>query len=158
MYNNLKFAGLSENELNTYVNLIKSGESTISNISKMTGINRTTLYLIIDNLIEKGFVKRLKINKKQYYYAENPNKFVVTMEENLHRVNEMIPGLLSIMDTSKDMPRVTFFEGEEAVKKIYRDTLLYPNSEILAWVSENIFGEYRRYVEYYIQQRTKKKI
>ncbi|MBI2045456.1 helix-turn-helix domain-containing protein, partial [Candidatus Pacearchaeota archaeon] len=52
----LKEYGLSENEVKIYLTLIKAGESTVQIIAKNAGLPRTTVYHILDKLLDKSLV------------------------------------------------------------------------------------------------------
>src|SRR5476651_995659 len=69
----LKKLGLSELEAKIYLTLLQTGAVSVKSFAPMIGIKRTTAYLYIDPLIEKGLVfKVVQGNKKQIAPA-NPD-------------------------------------------------------------------------------------
>ena len=70
----LQEIGLSEKESVIYLHLLKVDSESIINISKATDINRTTVYPILDQLIQKGFVDELIENEKSLYKAHSPDR------------------------------------------------------------------------------------
>src|SRR4030066_232747 len=55
---------------------------------------------------------------------------------------------------------IKFYEGNEGIKEVYKDTLNYPDQELLAWVSqEAVVGFDVGWLDkYYISKRLEKKI
>ena len=59
-----------------------------------------------------------------------------------------MPELLSIANFIDKKPQIRYFEGKEGLKEIFKDTLNYPNQEILAWFPrtfEKFIDEYPEY-------------
>lgn len=156
---NLQGLGLTLNEIKAYLALLELGEATVANIAKKSGIKRTTAYLVVDSLKEKGFLSELKKRKKTFFYAEDPRELEEKMEERKILLQKTIPELLAIANLLDKKPKITFYEGIEGIKDVYRDTLHYPEKEMLAWVSEEAFNVLDEdFVNYYIPERVKKKI
>ena len=55
----LKNLGLNDKEANIYLALLQLGKSTATKIAKKSGLKRPTTYVIIEQLIDKGFVQKL---------------------------------------------------------------------------------------------------
>jgi len=72
-------------------------------------------------------------------------------------IDDAIPQLLAIANFIDKKPKVTFYEGVEGIKDIFRDTLNYPNKEMLAWVPKTAFDILgKEFTGYYMQERIKK--
>ncbi|MCK9378755.1 MAG: BlaI/MecI/CopY family transcriptional regulator [Candidatus Moranbacteria bacterium] len=155
----LKALGLSDKEIKTYLALLELGEATVAEVAKKAEIKRTTTYLTVESLVEKGLVSGLRKKKKQYYSAEDPRLLGAKMDEKKKMLEQAIPELLAIANFLDKKPKITFYEGMEGIKSVYRDTLLYPDQEMLAWVSEEAFHFLDEdFVNYYIPERVSKKI
>ena len=63
----LKSIGLTENESQIYLILLKLGEGNISQIANHSKISRPNIYDIIKVLVEKGSVSFIIKKKKKYY-------------------------------------------------------------------------------------------
>ena len=136
------------------------GETTIIRIAKKAGIKRTTTYLAIESLKEKGLISTLKKNKKLFFYAEDPRVLERKAEEKKEAIKNAIPQLLSITNLIDKKPIIKYFEGKEGMKEVLRDVLRYPNNTNRVWYSEdyaNTIG-HEFFDEYYIPERLKKKI
>ncbi|MCA9495631.1 MAG: hypothetical protein KC589_01710 [Nanoarchaeota archaeon] len=117
-----KELGLNEREIHVYINLIKEGELTASKIATFTKINRTTVYLELNNLIEKGLVNSVIKNSKKYFSGVSPEKLLDILEERKRKVEEAITEL-NLMKKSQKKAKVQYFEGKEGVKNLYLDAI-----------------------------------
>jgi HTH-type transcriptional regulator, sugar sensing transcriptional regulator len=132
----LQKLGLNEKEARVYLAALELGEANIQQISKKSLVKRTTLYDIIESLKLQGLVSQYIKNKKTLYCAVDPHKLEDEAEERQHTVRRILPQLLTIANALDTKPKVRFFEGYEGIKEVYKDTLHYPDAELLAWVSQ----------------------
>ncbi len=123
MYEELQNFGLSKNEIEIYVSLIKAGVSTANRVSKITGIKRSTTYDNLSLLINKGLVSSVTKNDVTYFEAANPQKIIRLLEEKINKIKKIIPGLQSLKETAKEKSGVTFFEGKKGVITVLSDIL-----------------------------------
>src|SRR3989344_5908658 len=129
----LEKIGLTQKEAGIYLACLELTEATIGDIAKKSGVKRTTVYDIIDSLKEKGLVSSITKNKKLFYYAESPKKLENTLDEKKRLLENMMPELFSIANKIDKKPKIKYFEGPEGMKDVFRDTLNYPDQEILSW-------------------------
>lgn len=84
-------------EAQVYLSLIKNGQLNGSQISKLTGISRTSIYSSLDNLYQKGYVFMLP-GEPTLYKAQDPEILIETiknyysesidvLENNLSKIN-----------------------------------------------------------------------
>ncbi len=151
---------LTEKEAATYLAILELGETTIQRISQKAQIKRTTLYDVIESLKKKGLISITKRGKKNFYYAENPKKIEYDLENKKEEYLNILPEILSITNLLDKKPKIRFFEGINGIKAVYKDTLNYPNSETLAWLSYDAVNHFD--IEYlwndYVKKRVEKKI
>lgn len=119
-----------------YLAALELGDSNIQQLAKKSGIKRTTAYDIIESLKKKGFMTQMIKSKKMLFSAVDPRKLENEIEEQRHVVKRAMPELLAIANSLGVKPKVSFFEGHEGIKEAYKDTLNYPDQELLAWVAE----------------------
>lgn len=151
--------GFTENEVLIYLATLEIGEATIGRIAQKSGVKRTTAYFSIESLKKKGLLSELKKNKRTFFYAEDPRILQEKMEERKKAIDNIIPQLLSITNLMDKKPKITFHEGIDGIKDVYRDGLKYPNQEMLAWVSQDAFYVLDdEFVNYYIPKRVSKRI
>lgn len=121
--------GLSKKETAVYLAVLEMGRSTVTQISRKAGINRTTGYDILDSLTHQGLVRISGKEPKQEYVAESPDNLLTLLqkrltetEEYLAVAKEFIPKLKSIHRV-QDRATVRFYEGISGLKHVYEDTL-----------------------------------
>ncbi|HEY5714286.1 MAG TPA: helix-turn-helix domain-containing protein, partial [Candidatus Gracilibacteria bacterium] len=135
--------GLNEKESILYLAALELGECSIKELSEKTNINRTTIYLYINPLKQKGFLSEIKKGNRTTFIAEDPRDItnIVDRQKNelktqigeLDLVSEKLPevmqGLLAISSSShKDKPHVRFFEGIEGIKQVHYHILNHAQS------------------------------
>lgn len=119
----LKSLGLSELESQIYISLLKNHRYSVSQISKETGIYRPTVYRNIPKLIECGLVSSIKVGKRIFYIAENPEKLSRLVDSIKSGLEENLPDLSRIYDGSQNRPSVTYHEGKKAILEIYENMM-----------------------------------
>lgn len=67
MLDELIHIGFSKTEAGVYLSLIENTRLTASRISKLTGIKRTTVYSVLDELYSKGIIKKDTTGKFTYF-------------------------------------------------------------------------------------------
>ena len=153
----LQEIGLSEKESTIYLHLLKVDSDSIANIAKTTNVNRTTVYPILDQLAQKGFVEEIVENEKSLYRAHAPDRIEsflqeqkIKIEEQVHIATDMIPQLKGIMREGGQRPIIEYYEGRDAIRKAslnYYDSddeggevyLMYPRDEV-----ETLFSDKER--------------
>lgn len=132
----LEQIGFNGKEASLYLAALELGESNIQQLAKKSGVKRTTAYDIIESLKKKGFMTQMTKNKKMLFSAVDPRKLESEIEDRRHIVKRAMPELLAIANSLDSKPKVSFFDGHEGIKEVYRDTLNYVDQELLAWVAE----------------------
>ncbi len=156
----LKKIGLEEKEAQLYLCLLELGQANIAQISKKSALKRTTCYDIIESLKEKGLVAGILKKKKPFYFAEDPRKIQQSLDEKKHILANILPQLLSVANFIDKKPKIRYFEGEEGIKEVYRDTLNYPKQETLAWISDEAIDHFdvQWLWDFYVVKRVELKI
>lgn len=154
----LKNAGLSENEAKVYLSALELGETSVYRLAKKSGVKRTTTYLAVENLKEKGLMSSYESNNVTVVFAENPKKLLDSVEHKKRDLEKILPELLAFTNLIDKKPKIRYFEGKEAYKEIFSDVLRYPESEMLGTFNEKFwnFGNY--FTDYFIPKRKEKKI
>lgn len=124
----LQEIGLSEKESQVYLALLQVDSESIQEIAKNTGINRTTVYPVLESLAQKGLVGEIQDGKKTLYQAASPERletFVerqkVLLEEKSKRLKDIIPQIKGIQRKEGERPVIKFFEGRDGVVSAYEE-------------------------------------
>lgn len=161
----LKSLGFSHKESSIYLALLDLGRGTAAEISKKTGINRTTIYDIVNDLEQIGLVTRLLATKKITYRPEPPEKLPVILEKKAAHLREMAKqavGIASTLQTvvakAPNAPKIKIYEGESGLRSLYDASLLcktFIRSFLTADALETFDPEY---VHSYFERRAQKGI
>lgn len=156
----LERIGLNEKEARLYLAALELGESNIQQLAKKSSVKRTTAYDIIDSLKKRGLISQSSRNKKTLFSATDPNKLEEDLDEKKHALKRILPELMMIANSIDKKPKVRFFEGYEGIKEVYKDTLHFSDSELLAWVSPDAINAFdvEFLDEFYLPKRVQKKI
>lgn len=100
----LRKFGLSEKEIYLYLTLLEMGPSTIIDLSRETGIKRSTTHANVDVLIQKGLVTQSKYGERRRIVAEDAEKLFLLIEEKKwdirkleHSLDDVIGQLLAFI-------------------------------------------------------------
>ncbi|MFA4942624.1 MAG: helix-turn-helix domain-containing protein [Patescibacteria group bacterium] len=160
----LKQAGFLDKEISVFLTLLEMGQGTVSEISRKAKINRTTGYVILDSLANKGLASISGKEPKQEYMAESPenlakylNGQIEKQKSVVDKINKMIPELTSLYNVG-DRPRVRFYEGLEGLKQVYEDTLTATEPIVAYAAFEDMHKTLPNYFPEYYKRRAKKGI
>lgn len=124
----LQELGLSEKEAQIYLALLQVDNESIQDLAKRTGINRTTVYPVLETLEKKGLVSEVQVGKKTNYEAAAPERletFVerqrVVLEERSERLKDIIPQIKGLQREKGERPVIKFFEGRDGAISAYEE-------------------------------------
>lgn len=162
----LKDIGLADKEVTVYLTALKVGSQPVSVLAKSSRLNRTTTYVILKKLLEKGLMSKYTKGGVQYFTPSSPENIKIYVEGRKREldlaeesITNLMPDLEKIMQYSPKNTKVRFFEGIEGIKALYDYTL-----EVGARVDEYLFHYDANnpvmwdFWNLYIVRRTEKKI
>lgn len=119
----LKEFWLSDNQIEVYLVLLKLNSAPASSIARNTSIKRASIYPIIESLIDQWLVAQHLSWESKYFSAIHPEELQRQEETKLEKLKEKIPELVAMMWSFNNKPKLTYFEGTEGLKKLYKETL-----------------------------------
>lgn len=134
-------------------------------LSKKTGIQRTTVYSVLKELQKTGLIYTTEEYGVTYFASIPPDRlpeYIARKREQLHeyqsQAEQMLPQLLDARSGMSALPNVSFFQGKEGVKQAYEETL-NANQEKKIYVfsgPDAVFEQMgQEYVAYYTSKRKK---
>jgi len=114
----LEELGYPANEILVYLTLLKGGEGTVTEVAKRANLPRTTTHLVIGALQEKGLVTCYIKRQHHIWFAENPNNFLIQLQNKEDIVKKLMPDLLAIQHEEKTKPKIRYYEGVSSVKQV----------------------------------------
>lgn len=113
--------GLKANEAQLYLTCLAAPAGLyVHEITKRSELNRSTVDMLLDRLIERGLITSYKEDVRRRYVAVSPHQLLGDYEQRVENLRGAIPVLLSLIQPGTPS-RVTFFEGQEGIRKLYRD-------------------------------------
>lgn len=150
--------GLNQKQAVIYLALLELGASPVIQLTKKTGILRTTVYDVLIELQKKGLISQTRKGKKRLFLAQDPENLGKMLEEKQNRLQELMPALKSMLNTTGSKPVIRYYEGIEGIKEVYRDTLKYQGL-LQAFVTENIVRKLgQEFADEYKGKRVKARI
>ncbi len=141
----LKELGLTENESNTYLILLRLGSATASEITKKTNIHRINMYDILSRLQEKGLISFAIVGKRKTYEATEPKRLLEIIEEKKRAIENALPLLNAQRATAKAPQEAIILKDKAGIKNIFIDiTKSTTNIYLFAsgWGFKEHFPEY----------------
>lgn len=119
----LRSLALSQPQAWVYTAALELGEATMQQLSRKSGVKRTSIYNFLDELKERGFIVETVKRKRKVYSAIDPEQLVEIEKTRLIELERTLPELRAIKNKSRSTPRVAFYEGIEGIKEVYADML-----------------------------------
>ena len=120
--------GFSEKEAEVYLAMLELGPAPVQDISKKSGVNRSTTYVMIESLKRRGMVSTYEKGKKLYFSAESPDSLKMLLQDEMAelkakqaKLEAALPRLEAIFNARDDKPSVRFFEGEQGLMQIRKE-------------------------------------
>jgi sugar-specific transcriptional regulator TrmB len=156
----LEKAGLTDKESLIYVCLLELGGAYPSTISDYTGLNRSTVYMLLTQMSIKGLVNEIEKKNKLFYQIESPTRLVrnaktkmTLIQDEIEVAQRILPDIEGLFSVA-DKPKITYFEGIDGILDVYATHINVSKPyEMLAWgnvdelevaLPEKFFMEYRR--------------
>ena len=148
----LEKLGLSTNEARIYSILLAEGPMQAGSISKRININRTTIYQVLDKLIEEGLIGYINNGKIKVFQASSPKRLISLQEEKKIVAQNILSSLENISKPSKE--KVVVYQGKKGIKTIMSEIL-----ECKEYVSFGSSGEFLDYMghDFYLFQKEKER-
>ncbi|MBD3238416.1 MAG: hypothetical protein GF332_02135, partial [Candidatus Moranbacteria bacterium] len=111
--------GLNEKEARVYLALLQSGKNTSYAVSKISGLKKSTTYVILDQLVAKGFAYKIPRYSQKTYKAESPEICLTVAKERLNNAQKILPELMAIKKKRDEKVSVAYYEGLDSIKEMY---------------------------------------
>jgi len=108
--------GFCNKEIKVYLEITKSERITASELSKRTKLPRSSVYDIIEKLLDKGLISYTIRLKKKTFQITNFNKFISKLKEQETLAHLAILELDKLNIKSEENYKVEVLEGKEGLK------------------------------------------
>ena len=135
--------GLSALEGQVYLGLLERRMTTAGALAKHSNLKRSTVYTVLDSLIEKGLVSVTQIEGVKNYQAESPARLKDYLKKKEEEVKaqqnlfgEICDDLLNLQSKEILPPRITIYKGRKGMDNLLMKNLDDEPREVL------VVGEY----------------
>src|SRR5437016_4528640 len=126
----LQNLGLSLEEIQIFNSLHKSGPISILQLSRLSGINRTKVYRLLDTLLNKGIIEEIVDDNRKLLKAADLDKLdflLKEQEEKVKMMRELFPQVSHLITLNRSLvqpgSKVLFYRGREGIKQMVWNTL-----------------------------------
>ena len=130
MVDRLMKLGFTNKEAKVYLTLLEAIEASAQTLSKNSGLNRSTTYVILEGLIQKGLVSSIEKNGVKLFQSTPPEQLLSFLQERSKQyqdlvgfAHQLLPELKAVFKGVGAKPKIQFFEGEDGIKTVYEETL-----------------------------------
>lgn len=123
MKEQLREAGLTENEAKVYQTLLVLGPSPAGEIAKKSGLHRRVTYDTLAMLSEKGLISHIIQNNTKIFQAANPKTILELIKEKQSHIEEILPEMESLFELTKEKEETNFYKGRHGLKTVMEDQL-----------------------------------
>ena len=147
--------GLNENEAKIYLASLSLGTATVLQLAQVSEVKRTTVYEVVEALLQKGLMKKEIQGFKTLYAPEHPERLENALDSRRMILHKIYPELEGLYNLKGGESTIKYYEGLRSIKNLY-DALLddlkpqdfyYAISNIAEWqgLDEDFFLQ--RHVE-----------
>jgi len=162
MKKTLLLYGMTSNEAEIYLTLLKKGPLNTYKIAEITGFHRGGLYDTIKRMQEKGYVSSVAVDNKQLIQAADPDVLADMLSVKLQEIESALPKLKQLHNETHSSVNIQSHFGKKILKILSRDVLktVKDGDEVLTLgVDESKVMQFDRvYLSQYIKETTRRNI
>lgn len=150
---------MTEKEAKVYLLCLEYGTIQPAKIAKISWLNRTSCYDIVETLVHKGVLITTQQQWTKKYSAINPELLFEQLQQKFWSFETILPALINLWNKYSIRPKVKIYEWIAWMKQVYMDTLS-SETEILAFVGNQSASDeiLQRFQKSYVPLRREKKI
>lgn len=159
----LQKLGLSDKEIALYLAILQRGKVEIPEVSKLTGINRTTVYSVAGELVSRGLISQDLGSRPNILIANDPEQLKSFVNRQQNVVDSLIPELHAISkNTEYSVPKIKFVAELDLESYLYSEADRWDKS--MAEIDKTLWGfqdptfapRYKKWIDwYYTRPHTK---
>lgn len=111
--------GLNQKEAAIYRTALERGGGTIMDLSRASGIERTSLYRHLESMINQGFIEMASRGKRTLYLPVDPLIIRNIVQQRTKALNEMLLDLHDHFSLQTGKSVVTYYQGKQGVIALY---------------------------------------
>ncbi|MEK6856099.1 MAG: helix-turn-helix domain-containing protein [Nanoarchaeota archaeon] len=158
MKEQLREAGLTENESKVYTALLELGPSHAGLITRKSGLHRRVVYDVLDMMIKKGIVGYIIRNNVRLYQAGDPRRFMEIIDEKKEQLDEIMPSMMELFVKTREKEETNFYKGKNGLKLVFEDQINTGKEILIIGASPLAYDILQFYFKWFDKRRVEKKI
>ncbi len=115
----LESIGLTKRESLVYLQLLKTGPLSPTEIAVRTELKRPNIYDVIKSLEIKGLIYYQFVKKSRLIAASSPKNLLDISKQRLDLAKSVLPQLLNLDRELSFQSNITFYQGRKAMQGVY---------------------------------------
>ncbi len=153
--------GLGEKEAIAYLKLLELEVASVQEIAKAANLNRSSTYVVLESLKNRGLVSISDDKKVRKYVATPPEALLRAAQDQanhqqniLKKIEAVVPDMKALYRGTKKKPLVKIFEGREGVIACLEATLGNKEKQMRVISSpKNLGNTVGKYIIEYLKKR-----
>lgn len=121
----LEKTGFTQKEAQVYLALLELGQGNVTDISKLTKLKRSIIYVILEGLIKRGYSSELPERKINTYRATDPASILTQLRGVTKNFAEMLPILRTLGSKGGKKPKIKYYDTKEGILNIWDGEMNY---------------------------------
>lgn len=154
----LQSYGLTEKQAKVYLACLELGTGSAQKIAEKALLPRTTVYEVLEHLVQHGFISTFLKKHIKHYSAEDPQQVIRLAESKVNTLKDALPEMNAIVGKSRKRPTVRFYQGKEQMKMVLEE-MLAEADELLSFAApEDLFRELGDWYLDFVKRRIKQRV
>lgn len=132
--------GFSEKETAVYLALLKTGPAAASTLARLSKVKRTSIYDILNELLERNLIQQFKQGNVTYYVIDDVDRIEQHAKDQL-RLSKAVTQALKKEQQKGQGIQVNYYKGVEGYRQMYEDILEAKPKELMGWIHLDYFYE-----------------
>ncbi len=148
--NLLEQTGFTEKESLVYLALLELGQGDVTDISKISGLKRPIIYVLLEGLIKRGYVSELPDKKINTYQASDPSIILRQLQVTTKNFSEMLPIFRTLSNKGKKRPKINYYETKEGIWNVYEEMTRTKNPFFISsytTINKHFPGAVKKWIE-----------
>lgn len=131
--------GFSDKEAAIYTLLYQRGPNSVSVLSQLSKIKRTSVYDILKSLMARDLVMSFQQGSTTYFAIDDVQKLAFEQKERLNFATQLIAQLKQNTFHQEGM-QINYYKGQEGYRQMYEDMLSCNPPDFQAWLNIENFN------------------
>jgi len=117
----LNLLGLTRNEQDAYLTLLKTGETAVGNIIRNLNIHRQSVYNALDELEKRELIVKNTVNGIYHYKIIDPGAFLKNIKKQTEIAEELSAEVSVELGKRRQEQEINIFSGRKEIRRHFLD-------------------------------------